>query len=284
MEKESTLDYLSDIIARQNTRCPQQIVNLMKTTITAIIPARYASSRLPGKPLLEIGGIPMVLRVVRRARQVKSIDRVIVATDDQRVYDCVSSAGEEAMITRRDHRTGTDRLAEVAEKLDSGIIVNVQGDEPLIVPATIESAITPLLADASILMSTTSEPIESTGDLLDPNVVKVIVDRDGLAISFSRNPIPFPRAAVLEHGSIQKALEAEPELLKLYSKHTGLYVYRRRFLLKYAGLTPTPIEQAEALEQMRVLEYGFKIKVVRVTQPSIGVDTPEDLERVRRMV
>jgi 3-deoxy-manno-octulosonate cytidylyltransferase (CMP-KDO synthetase) len=256
----------------------------MNTKITAVIPARYASSRLPGKPLLEIGGIPMVLRVVGRARQVKSIDRVIVATDDQRVFDCVSSAGEEAIMTRNDHRTGTDRLAEVAKQLDSEIIVNVQGDEPLIESVTIESAISPLLADASILMSTTCEPVESASDVLDPNVVKVIVDREGYAISFSRNPIPFPRAAILEHGSIDKALKAEPELLRLYSKHTGLYVYRRQFLLKYAGLAAAPIEQAEALEQMRVLEYGYKIRVVRVTQHTIGVDTTEDLERVRRMV
>jgi 3-deoxy-manno-octulosonate cytidylyltransferase (CMP-KDO synthetase) len=172
----------------------------------------------------------------------------------------------------------------VAEQLDSGIIVNVQGDEPLIEPLTIESAISPLLSDSSILMSTTSEPVESADDVLDPNVVKVIVNRDGFAVSFSRNPIPFPRAAVLQYGSIEKALEAQPELLRLYSKHTGLYVYRRQFLLKYAGLSATPIEQAEALEQMRVLEYGFKIKVVRVTQHTIGVDTPEDLERVRMMV
>jgi 3-deoxy-manno-octulosonate cytidylyltransferase (CMP-KDO synthetase) len=255
-----------------------------QSAIVAIIPARYASTRLPGKPLVDIAGTPMILRVVERARQAPLIDRVIVATDDERVLNVVLAAGQEAIMTSPDHRTGTDRLAEVAAKLEAEIIVNVQGDEPLIEPSTIEAAVSPLTEDPAIVMSTTCEPIESVDDLLNPSVVKVTVDKNGFAICFSRNPIPFPRAAALEHGSIENALRAEPGLLKLYSKHTGLYVYRREFLLKFAGMDSTKLEQTEALEQLRVLEHGFRIKVVRVAHRSIGVDTPEDLERVRRLM
>ncbi len=256
----------------------------MKQTVVAIIPARYASTRLPGKPLIDIAGTPMILRVVERARLAPSINRVIVATDDERVFQTVINAGEEAVMTSPDHRTGTDRLAEVAAKLDAGIIVNVQGDEPFIEPSTIEAAIAPLLADQSIAMSTTCEPIESVADLMKSNVVKVVTDRDGFALYFSRAPIPFPRAAAMEHGSIEAALRTRPDLLKLYNKHTGLYAYRRDFLLTFAKLPPTPLEEIEALEQMRALERGYRIKVVAVAHRSIGVDTPEDLELVRRMI
>ncbi len=259
----------------------------MKPGVVAIIPARYASTRLPGKPLVDIAGKPMIVRVAERAREVAAIRRVIIATDDQRVFDAVVALNHDApvevMMTSPDHLTGTDRLAEVAATLDAEIIVNVQGDEPLIEPATIEAAIAPLLADASIVMCTTSEPIESAADLVNPNVVKVVTDGEGFALYFSRNPIPFPRAAVQAHGSIEAAFAANPELLKLYSKHTGMYVYRRDFLLRYAKLPPTPLEQAELLEQLRALEHGYRIKVVKVDHRSIGVDTPEDLERVRRM-
>lgn len=255
----------------------------MNSTVVAIIPARYASTRLPGKPILDIGGKPMVVRVAERARQVASINRVIIATDDHRIFDIVAAAGEEVMMTSPDHQTGTDRLAEVAAQLDAEIIVNVQGDEPLIEPATIESALKPLLADSSIVMSTTSEPIESAADLLNPNVVKVVTDPLGFALYFSRSLIPFPRSAVQVHGSIEAALAAEPELFSRYAKHTGMYVYRREFLLSYAKLPATPLEQSELLEQLRALEHGYKIKVVKVAHRSIGVDTPEDLERVRKL-
>jgi 3-deoxy-manno-octulosonate cytidylyltransferase (CMP-KDO synthetase) len=256
----------------------------MKEKVVAIIPARYASTRLPGKPLIEIAGEAMILHVVRRARLAPSIDRVIVATDDQRVLQTVIDAGEEATMTSPDHPTGTDRLAEVAAKVDAEVIVNVQGDEPLIEPATIEAAIRPLLEDRSLVMSTTSEPIESAEDLLKSNVVKVVVDRDGYALCFSRSPIPFPRQAVMEHGSIAAALEARPGLIELYRKHTGLYAYRRDFLLTYARLPSTPLERMEALEQLRALEHGYRIKVVTVKHRSIGVDTPEDLELVQGMI
>jgi 3-deoxy-manno-octulosonate cytidylyltransferase (CMP-KDO synthetase) len=256
----------------------------MEGKVVAIIPARYASTRLPGKPLLDIAGTPMILRVVERAKQAASINRVIVATDDRRVVQTVVAAGEEAVMTSPDHPTGTDRLAEVAARLDAEIIVNVQGDEPLIEPATIDAAVAPLLADQSLVMSTTCEPIESAADLLKSNVVKVVVDAAGFALYFSRHPIPFPRSAALEHGSVEAALKARPELLRLYRKHTGLYAYRRDFLLTYAKLPSTTLEQTETLEQLRALESGYKIKVVAVAHRSIGVDTPEDLELVRRLI
>ncbi len=260
----------------------------MNPKVVAIIPARYASTRLPGKPILDIGGKAMVVRVAERAQQVAAIHRIIIATDDQRIFDAVATAGEnipflEVMMTSPDHSTGTDRLAEVAAKLDAEIIVNVQGDEPLIEPSTIEAALAPLLANTSIVMSTTSEPIESVADLLNPNVVKVVTDPDGFALYFSRSPIPFPRAAVQLHGSLEAAFTARPELLSQYAKHTGMYVYRRDFLLTYAKLPATPLEQSELLEQLRALEHGYRIKVVKVAHRSIGVDTPEDLERVRNV-
>lgn len=254
------------------------------TRTVAVIPARYASSRLPGKPLLEIGGRPMILHVVARARAVEAIERVIVATDDERVLRAVLDAGEEAVMTSPDHSTGTDRLAEVAAGLDADLIVNVQGDEPLIEPSTIEAALAPALADPAIVMSTTSEPIESADDAINPSVVKVVVDASGFALYFSRHPIPYPRAAAIEHGSAEAALRARPELLKLMAKHTGLYVYRRDFLLTYAGLPSTPLEKLETLEQLRALEHGYRIRVVPVSHRSIGVDTPADLERVRKMI
>jgi 3-deoxy-manno-octulosonate cytidylyltransferase (CMP-KDO synthetase) len=255
----------------------------MNPSVVALIPARYASTRLPGKPLLELAGLPMILHVVKRAQQVPAIQRVI-ATDDERVFNVVKAAGEEAWMTSAAHRTGTDRLAEVAAQLDADIIVNVQGDEPLIEPATIEAAVTPLLADSSLVMSTTCEPIETAADVLNPNVVKVVTDAAGFALYFSRNPLPYARAEAQTHGSLEAALQVQPELLARYAKHTGLYVYRRDFLLTYAKLPPTPLEQLELLEQLRALEHGYRIRVVKVAHRSIGVDTPEDVELVSRLL
>lgn len=249
--------------------------------VTAIIPARFASSRLPGKPLLEIGGKPMILHVVERAKQVPAINRVIVATDDERILTAVKAAGEEAWMTSPTHPTGTDRLAEVAAQLNSDIIVNVQGDEPFIAASTIEAALQPLLEDSSLVMATTCEPLESAADVINPNVVKVILDQAGFALYFSRQPIPFPRAEVQLHGSLAAALQAQPELLRLYAKHTGMYIYRREFLLHYAALEPTPLERTEALEQLRALEHGYRIRVVRAAHRSLGIDTPDDLEKAR---
>lgn len=256
----------------------------MAINVTAIIPARYASSRLPGKPLLELAGKPMILHVIERAQAVNAIQRVIVATDDERILAAVKNAGAEAWMTSPDHPTGTDRLAEVAAQLDSDLIVNVQGDEPFIDAATIEAALQPLLENSSLVMATTCEPLAAVADILNPNVVKVVTDQAGFALYFSRQPIPFPRAAVLAHGSLTAALAAQPELLRLYAKHTGMYVYRRAFLLQFAQLAPTPLERAEALEQLRALEHGYRIRVVQAAHRSLGIDTPEDLAQARRLL
>jgi 3-deoxy-manno-octulosonate cytidylyltransferase (CMP-KDO synthetase) len=250
----------------------------------AVIPARYDSSRLPGKPLLLLGGRPLVLWVAERALAARTVARVIVATDDERILRAVRAAGFEAMMTRAEHLSGSDRVAEVARDLDAEIIVNVQGDEPLIEPETIDRAIKALIEDGEAMMATTSERIDRAADVLNRSVVKVVVDNKGRALSFSRNPIPFPNQAVRQHGSIEAALRNEPALLFSFKKHTGLYVYRREFLLEFTGWPQSASEAAESLEQLRALERGVTIKVVEAATPSIGVDTVEDLERVRTML
>jgi 3-deoxy-manno-octulosonate cytidylyltransferase (CMP-KDO synthetase) len=255
-----------------------------KQIAVAVIPARYSSTRLPGKPLLEIAGKPLILWVAERALAARSVARAIVATDDKRIFDTVTSAGFEAMMTSADHKSGTDRVAEVARTLDAEIIINVQGDEPLIEPETIDRAVRQLEMNAEVLMATTSEPIEEIAEVLNPVVVKVVIDDDGYATSFSRNPTPWPNQAVTRHGSIEAALRNEPALLSSFRKHTGLYVYRRDFLLEFAGWPQTESERAESLEQLRALERGVRIKVVEAASPSIGVDTIEDLERVRALI
>ena len=250
----------------------------------AVIPARYGSSRLPGKPLLKIAGRPLILWVAERALAAHSVSRVIVATDDVRIFDEVTSAGFEAMMTSGDHASGTDRVAEVARGLDAQIVVNVQGDEPLIESETIDRAVRELSKSDEILMSTTSEPITEAAEVLNPAVVKVVVDGDGYASSFSRNPIPWPNQAVTQHGSIEAALRNIPALLFSFRKHTGLYAYRRDFLLQFAQWPQSENERRESLEQLRALDRGIRIKVVDAASPSIGVDTKEDLERVRALV
>lgn len=232
----------------------------------------------------------MVCWVAERAGAARNVDRVIVATDNHEIVDAVQSRGIEAMLTDVNHTSGTDRVAEVAAKIpDAEIIVNVQGDEPLIAPETIEKAVATMQAEmtkpggAGIV--TTCEPIESLDELLNFDLVKVIMDDDGNALYFSRSPIPFPRDAVKRHGSPDQALQEEPELLKLFHKHTGLYVYRRDVLLEFTRWPQTQLERIEALEQLRALAHGVKIKVVEACSSSIGVDTPEDLELLKsRMV
>jgi 3-deoxy-manno-octulosonate cytidylyltransferase (CMP-KDO synthetase) len=255
-----------------------------KPIAVAIIPARYNSTRLPGKPLLQIAGRPLVLWVVERALAARNVSRAIVATDDARIFDCVTSAGFEAVMTHERHPTGTDRVAEVARNLDAEIIVNVQGDEPLIEPETIDRAVHALIIDREAAIATTCEPIDDLADVLSRAVVKVVVDDAGRALNFSRAPIPFPNQAVLRHGSIEAALECEPALLSTFRKHTGLYVYRREFLLKFIGWPQSEAEKSESLEQLRALERGVKIRVVEASAPSVGVDTIEDLERVRLLI
>ncbi len=253
-----------------------------KTNVVAIIPARYDSVRLPGKALLEIGGKPMICRVVERALAAKNVARVIVATDDQRIVDVVCAAGFEAVLTSSAHRSGTDRIAEVAGSLaEADTIVNVQGDEPLISPLTIERAVDALADDPDAGIATTWEQMESAADGLNPDVVKVVVDDDGRAVYFSRSPVPYPRDAVRIHGTLEAALENEPGLLAAFRKHTGLYVYRREVLLQFAQWPQSELERFESLEQLRALEHGVKIKTIEASTSSIGVDTIDDLERVR---
>jgi len=262
---------------------PQQSSN--KKTV-AIIPARFASTRLPGKALIEIAGKPMVCWVAERARAARNVDHVIVATDSQEIVDAVTSRGFEAMLTDVNHASGTDRVAEVAATMpDAEIIVNVQGDEPLISPETIEKAVATMAAEiakpdgAGIV--TTWEPIESLDELLNFDLVKVVIDDDDNAVYFSRSPIPFPRDAAKRHGGPHEALYAEPELFKLFRKHTGLYVYRRDVLLDFTRWPQARLEKIEALEQLRALAHGVKIKVVEACSTSIGVDTAEDLELLK---
>ena len=251
----------------------------------AIIPARYAATRLPGKPLLDLGGKPMIVRTLERALAARNVVRALVATDDARIFAAVTNAGYEAVMTRPDHQSGSDRLAEVAETLAHGsIIVNLQGDEPLIDPRTIERAVDVLLQDPACAIATTCEPLSTAAEILSPDVVKVVTDSAGRALYFSRSPMPFPRDAVRRHGSLELALCAEPDLLPLFRKHTGLYVYRREFLLEYTRWPQTALEKAESLEQLRALERGAVIRVIAAVGCSLGVDTPEDLARARELV
>lgn len=261
--------------------------NLPRKNVVAVIPARLASTRLPRKALLDIAGKPMVCWVAERASAARNVGRVIVATDSQEIFDAVNSRGIEAVLTDAKHATGTDRIAEVAASIPSAeIIVNVQGDEPLISPETIERAVDTLVSEgeAGAGIVTTWEPIESISELLNFDLVKVVVNDEGYAVYFSRSPIPFPRDAAKRHGSPDAALENEPELFKLFRKHTGLYVYRRDILLQFTHWAPSTLERIEALEQLRALEHGVRIKVIEASSHSIGVDNAEDLRRVRQLV
>lgn len=263
--------------------------NNSKKITVVVIPARYAASRLPGKALLDIGGKPMICRVAERALAVRNVDRVVVATDSNEILEAVSARGFEATLTAKTHLSGTDRVAEVIESMpEAAIVVNLQGDEPLISPLTIELAVQRMTEELSdpngAGIVTTWEPIESFEDLTDRDLVKVVVSDNDRAIYFSRSPIPFPRTAVERHRSPDAAFFHEPELIKRYRKHTGLYVYRRHVLLAFTRWPQTSLEQFEGLEQLRALENGVVIRVIQASSPSIGVDTPEDLARVRELI
>lgn len=222
------------------------------------------------------------MHVVDRARAAQFVSRVIVATDDPRIFDAVQLHGGEARMTSPEAQSGTDRIAEVAAQLDCAIIVNVQGDEPLIEPSTIDAAIEPLLTNNEIQISTTSEPITSIADIFNPGVVKVVTDRDGFALYFSRSPIPYLRASGEE--TLAQWLENDESRLQYYRKHSGLYAYRNDFLQKFAQMSPSSLELLESLEQLRALENGFRIRVVKVAHRSTGVDTMQDYEQVKRLI
>jgi 3-deoxy-manno-octulosonate cytidylyltransferase (CMP-KDO synthetase) len=237
--------------------------------VVAIIPARFASSRFPGKALADLDGRPMIEHVYRRAALSPAVSRVIVATDDLRIATAVTRFGGDVRLTRPDHPTGMDRLAEVVSTLDCDVVVNVQGDEPLIDPGAIGEAVGPFPPDPGLQVTTLYRRISDLDELRNPNIVKVVLDRAGFALYFSRAPIPYIRE---DRGW--------PPLYR----HIGLYAYRRSALLVLAALEPTPLERAESLEQLRALEHGIRIKAVETSYDSIGVDTPEDLQHVRRLL
>ena len=246
--------------------------------VVAVIPARYGSTRFEGKPLADILGKPMIQHVYEGVCQSKLIEEVIVATDDQRILDAVQGFGGKAVMTVSNHTTGTDRVAEVARKLKSEIIVNVQGDEPLIKGGIIDKAIRPFITDDTLSMSTLMTRIEEVRDWLNPNIVKVVGDQKGFALYFSRSPIPFPRGTNIER--LLSKTSGRNILPKRVFKHIGVYVYRRKFLLRFSKMKPTPLEKLEKLEQLRALENGYKIKVTLVDYEPLAVDTPEDLQKV----
>jgi 3-deoxy-manno-octulosonate cytidylyltransferase (CMP-KDO synthetase) len=246
---------------------------------TVLIPARLASTRLPDKPLADIGGLPMVVRVAQRAEQ-SSAAQVVVAADSARIADACSKHGVRAVLTRPDHPSGSDRLAEACEHLGlarDDLVVNVQGDEPLIDPALIDAVAALLQQRPQASMSTAAHPIASVADFTNPNVVKVVLQADGLALYFSRAPIPWWR------DGFAQGVSALPEPAPL--RHVGIYGYRAGFLREFPRMPPAPVESCEALEQLRALWHGHRIAVhVTDRAPGAGVDTPEDLERVRRLV
>ncbi len=236
--------------------------------------------------LLPIAGKPLIVHTVERAKKAKTVDRVIVATDDRRIFDVVAGSGYEAAMTSAEHNSGSDRIAEVAAALPEGsIVVNVQGDEALIAPETIDAAVDEMLGSGADIV-TVAEPLTSLyGELLNFNVVKVVAAEDGRALYFSRSPMPFPRDASLRYdGDPNQAFENEPELFAGYRKHTGLYVYQREYLLEFTKLPQTRLEKLESLEQLRALENGAVIRIVNSEHRSIGVDTEEDLDRVRDII
>lgn len=238
--------------------------------VAIVIPARYASTRFPGKPLVKIGGLTMIERVYTQAQKCDYADEVVVATDDERIAEAVRQFGGKVVMTGSHHNSGTDRLAEVARlHPEFDIVINVQGDEPLIAPGTIDAAIAPLLHDSSVHMSTVAAPINDAYEIASNTVVKVVVDNSGNALYFSRFPIPFVR-------------DSAEAAKTTYLAHIGLYGYRRETLLKISAAPQTMLELAESLEQLRALENGVRIRVVQVTSRSPAIDTPADLAFVER--
>lgn len=250
-----------------------KILNLLgndrkKMKIIGIIPARYDSSRFPGKPLADINGKPMIQHVWESACKSKLLDRVIIATDDKRIYDNVISFGGEAVMTSKRHQSGTDRIAEAAKNLKCDIVVNVQGDEPFISHKNIDKAVRQLITDKKLNVSTLAVKIQDNSEIKDPNTVKVVIDKNGNALYFSRSSIPYNRN--------DKKVN--------YFKHIGLYVYRKSFLMKLVKMKQTLLEKAESLEQLRILENGESIRVVITKIDSISVDTPADLYKILNLI
>lgn len=239
--------------------------------VVVVIPARYGSTRLAGKPLISLCGKPMIQRVYERAKLAQCVSEVIVATDDERIVKAVEGFGGAARMTRTDHRTGTERVAEVAAHVEGNVFVNVQGDEPLLDPAAVDKAIDALLEEPQAAISTVATPIKTPADIMDPNVVKTVLDFDGNALYFSRAPIPWVR----DTGS---------KVQVRHLKHLGLYVFQREALLEYPTLPQGELERVEQLEQLRWMENGWKIRVAEVEHDAVSVDVPEDVARVEKLL
>lgn len=247
------------------------LASLTESSILAVIPARYQSSRFPGKPLADLLGQPMIAHVVARARQARRIDAVVVATDDERIADAVRGFGCDAVMTSPDHLTGTDRLAEVVATLPCRVVVNVQGDEPLIDPHVIDAVVAPMLGPNPPALATACRAVRDVDEFLSPHAVKVVTTASGDALYFSRAPIPASRDAA-------SPVPAEARI------HLGLYAYQRPVLLRLAASPVAALEAVESLEQLRALSAGDRIQVVETEYHSVGVDTPDDLVRVRRLL
>jgi 3-deoxy-manno-octulosonate cytidylyltransferase (CMP-KDO synthetase) len=239
--------------------------------VVIVIPARYGSTRLPGKPLVSLAGKPMIQRVYERAKLARRASQVIVATDDERIVKAVEGFGGEARMTRADHRTGTERVAEVAAHVAGDVFVNVQGDEPLLDPAAVDTAVDSLLEEPAAAISTVATPIKKAADIMDPNVVKTVLDFDGNALYFSRAPIPWVR-------------DTASKTLVRHLKHLGLYVFQREPILEYPTLPQGDAERIEQLEQLRWMENGWKIRVAEVAHDAVSVDVPEDVARVEKLL
>jgi len=244
---------------------------MSSSDIVIVIPARYGSTRLPGKPLVPIAGTSMIQRVYERAKLSKMATHVIVATDDDRIIKAVQAFGGEARMTRSEHRTGTERVAEIAAHSDGQIFVNVQGDEPLLNPEVVDTAINAMIQEPSAQIATVATPIKVPGDIMDPNICKTVLDFDDNALYFSRAPIPWVRDTA---GKVQAR----------HLKHLGLYVFQRDALLEYPTLPQGTLEKIEQLEQLRWLENGWKIRVAEVEHDSVSVDVPEDVARVESLL
>src|SRR6266566_6116817 len=239
--------------------------------VVIVIPARYGSTRLPGKPLVDLAGKPMIQRVFEQAKKAKTAGRVIVATDDERIIKVVEGFGGEARMTRPDHRTGTERIAEVAAHTDGEIFVNVQGDEPLLDPVAVDTAVNALREEPAAAIATVAVLIRTPGDIMDPNVVKTVLDFEDNALYFSRAPLPWVRdSAAKTHAR--------------HLKHLGLYVFQRDALLEYPTLPQGELERIEQLEQLRWLENGWKMRVAEVEHDAVSVDVPEDVARVEKLI
>ncbi len=239
--------------------------------VVIVIPARYGSTRLAGKPLISLAGKPMIQRVYERAKLAEKADRVIVATDDERIVKAVEEFGGEARMTRTDHRTGTERVAEVAAHVAGEVFVNVQGDEPLLDPGAVDTAVKALLEQPTAAISTVATPIKTPADIMDPNIVKTVLDFENYALYFSRAPIPWVR-------------DAASKIHVRHLKHLGLYVFQRDALLEYPTLPQGELERIEQLEQLRWLENGWRIRVAEVEHDAVSVDVPEDVARVERLL